>query len=92
MKKIIFVFFILCCQLSVFSQSRSIEKLYKLYDKREFVKCVEKSDKIISKNEYALEAYYLKALSYFEMAQLPQRYTDFTKDPLMECLRTLNST
>lgn len=90
MRKIIFVFFILTCQLSVFSQSRSIEKLYKLYDKREFVKCVEKSDKIISKDEYALEAYYLKALSYFEMAQLPQRYTDFTKDPLMECLRTLN--
>ncbi|NLK82057.1 MAG: hypothetical protein GX277_07715 [Bacteroidales bacterium] len=90
MKKPLFLFIITCClSLHGFSQSKAIKKLYTLYDSREFVKCVEHADKIIKKNEHELEAYYVKAIAYFEMAQLPQRYKDFTNDPLLECLRAL---
>src|SRR5690606_2188928 len=84
MKKPLFLFIITCClSLHGFSQSKAIKKLYTLYDSREFVKCVEHADKIIKKNEHELEAYYVKAIAYFEMAQLPQRYKDFTNDPLL---------
>jgi len=65
--------------------------MYKLYNNKEYIDCIARCDKGIEKDEYNLEAYYVKAISYFEMAQLPQRYEDFTKDPLMDCIRTLSA-
>lgn len=78
--------------ISLFSvaHSQSAKKLYKLYNDRDFVKCVQKCDVVITKDPNFYEAYYVKSIAYFEMAQLPQRYTDFTKDPLMDCLKTLS--
>ena len=70
--------------------SQSTKKLYKYYNNRDFVKCVQKCDDVILKDPNFFEAYYIKATAYFEMSQLPQKYTDFTKDPLMDCLKTLS--
>ncbi|MFO7868457.1 MAG: CAP domain-containing protein [Bacteroidales bacterium] len=90
MKRICVFFLFLSVSGVIFSQSRAVQKLYDLYEKREFVKCVEKADRVLKRNEDEYEAYYVKALAYFEMAQLPERYTDFTRDPLMESLRALS--
>lgn len=83
------LFFILIFSYSL-GFSQSAKKIYKLYNSREFVKCVQKSDDIIKKYPEYYEAYYVKAIAYFEMAQLPQRYREFTRDPLMDCIRTLS--
>lgn len=69
--------------------SQNADKLYALYNSRDYEKCVERCDAAIAKDAGFLEAYYIKALCYFEMAQSPMRYEKFTKDPLMETVKTL---
>lgn len=69
--------------------AQNADKLYELYNARDYEKCVERCDAAIAKNVDFLEAYYIKALCYFEMAQSPMRYEKFTKDPLMETVKTL---
>jgi len=88
MKKICIILFSVVLVLSAHAQSA--KKLYKLYHAREFVKCVEKCNDVIAKYPNFYEPYYIQAISYFEMAQLPEKYKDFTKDPLMDCIKTLS--
>ncbi|MCL2326983.1 MAG: CAP domain-containing protein [Bacteroidetes bacterium] len=71
----------------VFAQNT--DKLYELYNSKNYEKCVDRCDLAIAKDAGFLEAYYIKALCYFEMAQSPMRYEKFTKDPLMETVKTL---
>ena len=86
--------YILCIILSVsiisIASAQSAKKLYKLYNTREFVKCLVKCDATIEKYPNFYEPYYIKAITYFEMAQLPEKYKDVTKDPLMDCIKTLS--
>lgn len=86
--------YILCIILSVsiisIASAQSAKKLYKLYNSREFVKCLVKCDAAIEKYPNFYEPYYIKAITYFEMAQLPEKYKDVTKDPLMDCIKTLS--
>jgi tetratricopeptide (TPR) repeat protein len=80
--------FLSICFSNAYSQKS--KGLYKLYNNREFVKCVQKCDIATTKYPNFYEAYYVKSIAYFEMSQLPEKYTDFTKDPLMDCLKTLS--
>lgn len=93
MKRIISICILLSCiAFSSFSQktAQKTKKLYKLYNKREYVACVQKCDAVITNYPEIYEAYYIKSIAYFEMSQLPQKYVEFTKDPLMDCLKTLS--
>lgn len=81
----------ICClfvSLMVFSQKAS--KLYALYDKEEYIKCVEKCNAALSKNPDFLEGYYIKAVAYFAMAQAPSDYKSFSRNPLLDCLGSLS--
>lgn len=90
MKKFCVIVLLSVLSVTSFAQSRAVQRLFDLYNNREFEKCVQRADKLLARNENELEAYYIKALAYFEMAQLPQRYEEFTRDPLMDCLRALS--
>ena len=85
-----FVLLFLACLLTSMVFSQSAAKLYSYYNKRDYVKCVEKCDAVLSKNSGFLEAYYIKALAYFEMAQSPSEYKKFSHNPLMDCLKSLS--
>ncbi len=76
----------LCC--SAYSQKMS--KLYATYNKQEYVKCIQQCDAALKKKPEMLEAYYVKAIAYFEMAQNPSDYKDFSKNPLLDCLSNLS--
>ncbi len=84
--------FIVCliCLLSFSGFSQKAEKLYSYYQKGDFVKCVQKCDAAINKNPGHLEAYYIKAIAYYEMAQLPSEYKDFSRNPILDCLKSLS--
>lgn len=87
MKKLILVSIIILHVSTIFAQNA--DKLHELYNARDYEKCVDRCDLAIAKNKNFLEAYYIKALCYFEMAQSPMRYEKFTNDPLMETVKTL---
>ncbi|MBK8805203.1 MAG: hypothetical protein IPO21_00575 [Bacteroidales bacterium] len=66
-----------------------VEDLYKLYRQHEYEKCLKKSQVILEKDQDLLEAYWVNALVYFEMAQKPDKWISITNDPLDDCLKNL---
>lgn len=78
------------CLLCISGYSQKMKKLYSLYNKQEYIKCVQQCDATLKKKPEMLEAYYVKAIAYFEMAQNPSDYKDFTKNPLIDCLSSLS--
>ncbi|MDR1761773.1 MAG: CAP domain-containing protein [Bacteroidales bacterium] len=87
MKQFVFLLFFVFHVSIAFTQNA--DKLYVLYNDHDYEKCVERCDAAIAKDAEFLEAYYIKALCYFDMAQSPMRYDKFVKDPLMETVKTL---
>ncbi|MCQ2606913.1 MAG: CAP domain-containing protein [Bacteroidales bacterium] len=81
---------LLLCFLCGISYSQKMSKLYKLYNSQEYVKCVEQCNAALQKKPEMLEAYYVKAIAYFEMAHSSSTYKDFVKNPLLECLTSLS--
>ncbi|MDR2963275.1 MAG: CAP domain-containing protein [Bacteroidales bacterium] len=88
MKRLIISFFFLIVCGGAFAQNA--DKLYALYNSKDYEKCVERAELATAKNAEFLEAYYVKALCYFEMAQSPMRYEKTVKDPLMEMVKSLS--
>lgn len=72
--------------LQAFSQS---EELYTLFRHHEYEKCLKKCDGVLEKDVDYLDAYWIKALIYFEMAQKPDKWLEITDSPLEESLRNL---
>lgn len=88
MRKLLSFFILVLFCFSCYSQKMS--KLYGLYNKQEYVKCVQQCDATLKKKPEMLEAYYVKAISYFEMAQSSSDYKEFSKNPLLDCLSSLS--
>lgn len=85
-----FILILTLCVVSVSGFSQKMKKLYALYNKQDYVKCVLQCDATLKKNPDMLEAYYVKAISYFEMAQNASNYKEFSKNPLLDCLSNLS--
>jgi len=88
MRKVLLLSLILCFCVSGFSQKMS--KLYATYNKQQYAKCIQQCDAALKKKPEMLEAYYVKAIAYFEMAQSPSDYKDVSKNPLLDCLSNLS--
>lgn len=88
MRKVLLLFSILCICVSGFSQKMS--KLYATYNKQQYAKCIQQCDAALKKKPEMLEAYYVKAIAYFEMAQSPSDYKEVSKNPLLDCLSNLS--
>lgn len=89
MKRFLIFIAALFFTFQLFGQSKHVQKLQELYDNKEYVKCIQRCNNLIQKNDMAFEAYYIKAISYYEIAQFPAKYKDFTRDPMLECVRAL---
>lgn len=61
----------------------------KLYEKREYEKCIEKCKKHLSKSPSDIPVLFIQSLCYFEMAQTPDKYKEFEENPLQESLKAL---
>ena len=81
---------ILLCVFSFSGYAQKITKLYKYYNSQEYVKCIEMCNTALKKKPEMLEAYYIKAIAYYEMAQSPADYKEFAKNPLLDCLSNLS--
>ena len=88
MRRFILLFSILCICVSGYSQKMS--KLYATYNKQQYAKCIQQCDAALKKKPEMLEAYYVKAIAYFEMAQSPSDYKEVSKNPLLDCLSNLS--
>ena len=88
MRRLILLISILCICVSGFSQKMS--KLYATYNKQQYAKCIQQCDAALKKKPEMLEAYYVKAIAYFEMAQSPSDYKEVSKNPLLDCLSNLS--
>ncbi|MBQ4215872.1 MAG: hypothetical protein II663_06340, partial [Bacteroidales bacterium] len=58
-----FILILTLCVVSVSGFSQKMKKLYALYNKQDYVKCVQQCDATLKKNPDMLEAYYVKAIS-----------------------------
>lgn len=72
----------------IFAQAQEA-KLASMYRAREFEKCLKRATDIGEKDPSASYAHYYAALSYYEMEQLPSRYTEITTQPVEDCLKAL---
>lgn len=88
MRKVLAIILLSFFCLSGYAQK--LTKLYKYYNSQEYVKCVEMCNTALKKKPDMLEAYYVKAIAYYEMAQNPADYKEFTKNPLLDCLSSLS--
>lgn len=88
MKKILATCLVCLIGLHCFPQKMS--KLYATYNKQDYAKCIQQCDAALKKKPEMLEAYYVKAIAYFEMAQSPSNYKEISKNPLLDCLSNLS--
>ncbi|MCQ2958944.1 MAG: CAP domain-containing protein [Bacteroidales bacterium] len=67
-----------------------MSKLYSLYNKQDYAKCLQQCDAALKKKPAMIEVYYVKAIAYYEMAQSPSEYKEISKNPLLDCLSNLS--